>query len=49
MAFGQKEDAGRPRNRQKDEEIVAKLRRVEVLMAQGRTVAEAIRSISVRK
>ncbi len=29
------------------EEIVAKLRQVEVLTAQGRTVAEAIRSIGV--
>ena len=29
------------------EEIVAKLRQVDVLMAQGRTVAEAIRQIGV--
>jgi putative transposase len=33
--------------RHKPEEIVAKLRQVEVLTAQGRTVAEAIRSIGV--
>ena len=31
----------------KPEEIVTKLRQVEVLTAQGRTVAEAIRSIGV--
>ena len=33
--------------RHKPEEIVAKLRQVEVLTAQGRPVAEAIRSIGV--
>ena len=36
-----------PRKRHKAEEIVTKLRQVEVLAAQGRTVAEAIRSIDV--
>ncbi len=35
------------RKRPTAEEIVAKLRQVEVLTAQGRTVAEAIRSIGV--
>jgi len=35
------------RKRHKAEEIVAKLRQVEVLMAQGKTAAEAIRSIGV--
>ena len=35
------------RKRRRPEEIVAKLRQVEVLTAQGRTVAEAIRSIGV--
>ena len=35
------------RKRHKAEEIVAKLRQVEVLTAQGRPVAEAIRSIGV--
>ena len=35
------------RKRHKPEEILAKLRQVEVLTAQGRTVAEAIRSIGV--
>ena len=33
--------------RHKPEEIVAKLRQVEVLTAQGRPVAEAIRSVGV--
>ena len=36
-----------PRKRHTAEEIVAKLRQVDVLMAQGRPVAEAIRSIGV--
>lgn len=35
------------RKRHKPEEIVAKLRQVEVLTAQGKPVAEAIRSIGV--
>jgi putative transposase len=34
-----------PRKRHKPEEIVAKLRQVDVLVAQGRTVADAVRSI----
>ena len=33
--------------RHKAEEIVAKLRQVDVLMAQGRPVADAVRSIGV--
>lgn len=33
--------------RPKPEEIVAKLRQVDVLVAQGRTVADAVRSIAV--
>ncbi len=36
-----------PRKRHTSEGIVAKLRQVEVLTAQGRPVAEAIRSIGV--
>ncbi len=36
-----------PKKRHKAEEIVAKLRQVEVLAAQGKPVAEAIRSIGV--
>jgi putative transposase len=36
-----------PKKRHKPEEIVAKLRQVDVLVSQGRPVAEAIRSIAV--
>ena len=36
-----------PRKRHKAEEIVAKLRQVEVLSGQRQSVAEAIRSIGV--
>jgi putative transposase len=37
----------RARQRHKPEEIVAKLRQVDVLTAQGASVAEAVRSIGV--
>jgi putative transposase len=36
-----------PRKQHKPEEIVAKLRQVDVLSSQGQSVAEAIRSIGV--
>ena len=36
-----------PRKRHKPEEIVAKLRQVDILTSQGRNVADAIRSIGV--
>jgi len=36
-----------PRKRHKPEEIVAKLRQVDVLVSQGHAVADAIRSIGV--
>ena len=36
-----------PRNRHKPEEIVAKLRQVDVLVSQGHAVADAVRSIGV--
>ena len=36
-----------PKKRHKPEEIVAKLRPVDVLVSQGQNVADAIRSISV--
>jgi putative transposase len=36
-----------PRKRHKPEEIVAKLRQVDVLSSQGQPVAEAIRAIGV--
>ena len=38
-----------PRKRYKPEEIVAKLRQVDVLTTQGHSVADAIRSIGVSK
>jgi putative transposase len=41
------EDCEMPRNRHKAEDIVTKFRQVEVLNAQGRSVAEAIQSIGV--
>ena len=36
-----------PRKKHQPEEIVAKLRQVDVLLSQGRSVSEAIRAISV--
>ena len=36
-----------PRKRHKPEEIVAKLRQVDVLVSQGQSVANAVRSIGV--
>jgi putative transposase len=36
-----------PRKRHKPEEIVAKLRQVDVLVSQGKSVADAVRAISV--
>jgi putative transposase len=36
-----------PRKRHKPEEIVAKLRQVDVLTSQGKSVSEAVRSIGV--
>jgi putative transposase len=42
-----KEDHAMPRKQYKPEEIVAKLRQVDVLSSQGQSVAEAIRSIGV--
>src|SRR5918994_6118997 len=47
MALGHVEDGSMSRKRHRPEEIVAKLRQVEVLTAQGRTVAEAIPLIGV--
>ena len=38
-----------PRKRHKPEEIVAKLRRVDVLVSQGQSVADAVRGIGVTK
>ena len=36
-----------PKKRHKPEEIIAKLRQVDVLVSQGQSVADAIRSIGV--
>ena len=36
-----------PRKKHKPEEIVAKLRQVDVLTAQGQSIAEAVRTIAV--
>ncbi len=36
-----------PKKRHSPEEIVAKLRQVDVLVSQGQSVAEAVRSIGV--
>jgi putative transposase len=36
-----------PRKRYKPDEIVAKLRQVDVLVSQGRSVADAVRAIGV--
>ncbi len=38
-----------PRKRHKPEEIVTKLRQVDVLVSQGHAVADAVRSIGVRR
>ena len=40
-------DAEMAKKRHKPEEIVAKLRQVEVLTSQGRSIAEAVKTISV--
>jgi hypothetical protein len=47
MALCQLEEAKMARKRHTAEEIVAKLRQVEVLTAQGQPVAEAVRAIGV--
>jgi putative transposase len=47
MASSHVEDVVMGRKKHTAEEIVAKLRQVDVLVSQGRKVAEAIRSIEV--
>jgi transposase-like protein len=47
MASSQLEDVKMARKRHTAEEIVSKLRQVDVLTAQGRAVAEAVRAIGV--
>jgi putative transposase len=41
------EDEGRAQKKHRPEEMVAKLRPVDVLVSQGRSAAEAVRSIGV--
>jgi putative transposase len=43
--FGQERRTVMPRKRPTPEEIVAKLRQVDVLVSQGKSVADAVRSI----
>ena len=47
MALSLMEDMKMPRKRHTAEDIVTKLRQVDVLSAQGKPMAEAIRSIGV--
>lgn len=47
VGFRASEDAAIAQKKHKPEEIVAKLRQVDVLLSQGRPVAEAIRTIGV--
>jgi putative transposase len=47
MSLGIKEDQNMPRKRHTPEEIVAKLRQVDVLVSQGVPVADAVRQIGV--
>jgi hypothetical protein len=47
MALRQLEDARMARKRHTAEEIVSKLRQVDVLTGQGRPVADAVRAIGV--
>jgi transposase-like protein len=47
MALEPMEDIGMARKRHNAEEIVSKLRQVDVLTSQGRPVAEAVRAIGV--
>jgi putative transposase len=47
MALSLMEDMQMPRKRHTAEEIVTKLRQVDVLSSQGKPMAEAIRSIGV--
>jgi putative transposase len=47
MSYGIKEDRNMPRMKHTPEEIVAKLRQVDVLVSQGRPVADAVRQVEV--
>src|SRR6476620_4415630 len=47
MSLGIKEDQNMPRKKHTPEEIVAKLRQVDVLVSQGAPVADAVRQIAI--
>ena len=47
MGYGIKEDQNIPTKKHTPEEIVAKLRQVDVLVSQGAPVADAVRQIAV--
>ena len=47
MSFGIKEDCDAELKKRTPEEIVAKLRQVDVLVSQGQNIADAIRQIGV--
>jgi hypothetical protein len=47
MSYGIKEDQNIPRKKHTPEEIVAKLRQVDVHVSQGSPVADAVRQIGV--
>jgi putative transposase len=47
MSLDMKRRTAMPRKHHKPEEIVAKLRRVDVLVSQGQSVADAVRAIGV--
>jgi transposase-like protein len=48
MVFGpDKEESDMPRKRYRPEDIIAKLREADVLLGQGKTVAETIRTLGI--
>ena len=47
MSYGIKEDQNMPRKKHRPEEIVGKLRQVDVLVSQWAPVADAVRQIGV--
>jgi putative transposase len=49
MSYGIKEDQSMPRKKHTPEEIVAKLRQLDVLVSQGSAVADAVRQIGVNE
>ena len=47
MSYGIKEDQNMPSSKHTPEEIVAKLRQIDVLVSQGAAAAEVVRQIGV--